>query len=70
MGIAYVLRDARLVSSTSEAIRMINQGAVRLDGERIDDPKVLIKVDGTPRTLQVGKRRFARITLQVEDCLD
>ena len=70
MGIAYVLRDARLVSSTSEAIRMINQGAVRLDGERIDDTKVLIKVDGTPRTLQVGKRRFARITLQVEDCLD
>jgi tyrosyl-tRNA synthetase len=70
MGIAYVLRDARLVSSTSDAIRMINQGAVRLDGERIDDPKVLIKVDGTPRTLQVGKRRFARITLQVEDCLD
>ena len=70
MGIAYVLRDARLVSSTSEAIRMINQGAVRLDGERIDDTKVLIKVDGTPRTLQVGKRRFARITLQAEDCLD
>ena len=70
MGIAHVLRDAQLVSSTSDAIRMINQGAVRLDGERIDDPKVLIKVDGTPRTLQVGKRRFARITLQAEDCLD
>jgi len=66
MGIAHILRDARLVSSTSEAIRMVKQGAVRLDGERVDDPKVLIQVDAKPMTLQVGKRKFSRVTLLPE----
>ena len=63
LGIAYILRDAGLTSSTSEAIRMIKQGAVRIDNERVDDPKTTIEVDGTPKVYQVGKRKFARVTL-------
>ncbi len=61
--IAPILRDAGLTSSSSEAIRMIKQGAVRIDNERVDNPKMTIKVDGTPKVYQVGKRKFARITL-------
>ncbi len=63
LGIAYILRDVGLTSSTSEAIRMIKQGAVRIDNERVDNPKMTIEVDGTPKVYQVGKRKFARITL-------
>ncbi len=65
LGIAYVLRDSALVASTSEAIRMVRQGAVRVDGERISDPKLELEAGGSPRTVQVGKRRFARVTLNV-----
>ena len=54
-GIAYVLRDCGLVASTSEAIRMINQGAVRVDGNRISDPRLALEANGLPRTVQVGK---------------
>jgi tyrosyl-tRNA synthetase len=61
LGIAYVLHGAGLASSTSDAIRMIKQGAVRIDNERIEDPKTLIEVEGKGRVYQVGKRRFARI---------
>jgi tyrosyl-tRNA synthetase len=64
LGIAYVLRDAGLASSTSEAIRLIKQGAVRVDNERIDDPKILVKVGGPSETYQVGKRAFKRIRLE------
>ena len=60
--IANLLKSAGLTSSTSEALRMINQGAVRIDGERIDDKDLLIKT-GTCHVYQVGKRRFARVTL-------
>ncbi len=63
LGIAHILRDVGLTSSTSEAIRMIKQGAVRIDNERVDNPKMTIEVDGTPKVYQVGKRKFARITL-------
>ena len=63
LGIAYVLRDAGLVPSTSEGIRMVNQGAVRLDGVRVADPRLTIEANGMPRTVQVGKRRFARVIL-------
>jgi len=63
LNIAPILRDAGLTSSSSEAIRMIKQGAVRIDNERVDNPKMTIKVDGTPKVYQVGKRKFARITL-------
>ena len=64
-GIAHILRDAGLVSSTSEAFRMVNQGAVRVDGDRVTDPKLALAANGMPRTVQVGKRRFARVVLDV-----
>ena len=62
LGIAHVLREAGLVTSTSEGLRMIKQGAVRIDGERVEDPKLSLAA-GTQHVYQVGKRRFARITL-------
>ncbi len=60
--IANLLRDAGLVSSTSEAIRMIKQGAVKIDGERVEDKELRISA-GTQAVFQVGKRRFARVSL-------
>ncbi|MEN8171105.1 MAG: tyrosine--tRNA ligase [Pseudomonadota bacterium] len=62
MAIASLLSKAELVKSTSEAMRMIQQGAVRIDGERIGDKKLEITV-GSTHIYQVGKRRFARVTL-------
>ncbi len=62
MPIANLLHKAGLVQSTSEALRMIQQGAVRIDGERIDDKKLEISV-GNVHVYQVGKRRFARVSL-------
>ena len=62
LGIAHLLRGAGLVSSTSEAFRMIKQGAVRIDGERVDDRGLEIEA-GSTHVYQVGKRRFARVTL-------
>ncbi|WP_027159811.1 tyrosine--tRNA ligase [Methylobacter luteus] len=61
-GIANLLKDAGLTASTSEAIRMINQGAVKIDGEKISDPKTEIAA-GTKHVYQVGKRKFARVTI-------
>ena len=63
LGIAHLLHQAGLVSSTSEAFRMIKQGAVRLDGERVSD-KALELAAGQTHIVQVGKRRFARVTLK------
>jgi tyrosyl-tRNA synthetase len=63
LGIAHLLREAGLVSSTSEAFRMIKQGAVRIDGERAGDRGLEIDA-GTTHVYQVGKRRFARVTVQ------
>jgi len=60
--IANLLKDAGLTSSTSEAVRMINQGAVKIDGDKVSDPKLTIK-SGTNHIYQVGKRKFARVTL-------
>ncbi len=62
MGLAYLLKQAGLVSSTSEANRMVKQGAVRIDGERVADGRKLIEV-GKTHIYQVGKRRFAKVTL-------
>ena len=63
LGIAHLLKQAGLVSSTSEAFRMIQQGAVRIDGERVADRGLELKA-GTTHVYQVGKRKFARVTLQ------
>jgi tyrosyl-tRNA synthetase len=62
LAIANVLKDAGLTSSTSEALRMIKQGAVRVDGERIDDAQLRLPA-GASCICQVGKRRFARVLL-------
>ena len=62
IGIANLLKEAGLVGSTSDAYRMIKQGAVRIDGERISD-KGLALGAGSAHVFQVGKRRFARVTV-------
>ncbi|NOX43653.1 MAG: tyrosine--tRNA ligase [Gammaproteobacteria bacterium] len=59
--IANLLKEADLTKSTSDANRMIKQGAVRLDGERIENSKLEIPA-GQTHVFQVGKRRFARVT--------
>jgi tyrosyl-tRNA synthetase len=62
MGIASLLKEANLVASTSEAMRMIKQGAVKIDGEKVEDPKLQLS-NAVEAVYQVGKRKFARITL-------
>jgi tyrosyl-tRNA synthetase len=62
LGIANLLKAASLTGSTSEAFRMLKQGAVRIDGERVDDKSLAIK-SGCTHVFQVGKRRFARVTV-------
>ena len=59
--IANLLKDSNLVNSTSEAFRMIKQGAVKMDGEKIND-KDMTPNKGTS-VYQVGKRKFARVTI-------
>ena len=60
--IANLLKDAGLASSTSEAIRMINQGAVKIEGEKVTDTKLEVAV-ATENVFQVGKRKFARVKI-------
>jgi tyrosyl-tRNA synthetase len=62
MPVANLLKEAGLVASTSEALRMIKQGAVRIDGERLEDRDLKIQT-GTTQVYQVGKRRFARVSV-------
>lgn len=57
-----ILRDAGLVDSSSDGIRMIRQGAVKADGERISDTRHILK-PGTCSTIQVGKRRWAHVEI-------
>jgi tyrosyl-tRNA synthetase len=61
--IANALKDAGLVSSTSEGFRMIKQGAVRLDGEKLED-RGLVLEKGADVLCQVGKRKFARLLVR------
>lgn len=61
--IANLLKDAGILESTSEAVRMIKQGAVKIDGEKISDTKLVIAA-GSNHVYQVGKRKFARIYLE------
>lgn len=60
--IAQALKQAGLTASTSESLRMIDQGGVKLDGERLSDKALKLK-SGETVVAQVGKRKFARITL-------
>ena len=62
LAIANVLKAAGLTSSTSEALRMIGQGGVKLDGERVSD-KGLELPAGATHVIQVGKRRAARVSV-------
>ena len=62
IGIAALLKQTGLTSSTSESFRMIQQGAVKLDGAKISDRDLKIK-GGTVVVAQVGKRKFARVSL-------
>ncbi|MCW9024963.1 MAG: tyrosine--tRNA ligase [Gammaproteobacteria bacterium] len=63
LAIANLLQQAGLTQSTSEALRMIKQGAVKIDGEKVSDNKLEI-VAGSTHVFQVGKRRFAKVTLK------
>lgn len=60
--IANILKDAGLVNSTSDAMRMIKQGAVKLDGEKIENIKHQF-TQPLQMVLQIGKRKFAKVTL-------
>jgi tyrosyl-tRNA synthetase len=62
LGLAQLLKAAQLVPSTSEAMRQVKQGAVRIDGEKVDDAGRMIEA-GSTHVFQVGKRRVARVTL-------
>jgi len=61
--LANLLKDVEMTSSTSEAIRMIKQGAVRIDEKKITDTKHIV-ISGNSAVYQVGKRKFKKITLQ------
>lgn len=60
LAIASLLKEAGLVASTSEALRLIQQGAVRIDGERVGDRNLELAA-GSKHVYQVGKRRVARV---------
>ena len=62
LAIANLLKEAGLTSSTSEALRMLGQGAVRIDGDRVEDRGMQFTTPAS-LVLQVGKRRFARVHL-------
>lgn len=63
MHLAQLLKHIALTQSTSEAIRLIKQGAVKIDGEKAIDPAVLLDF-GNTYIIQVGKRRIAKLNLQ------
>ena len=60
--IALLLKDAGLTSGTSDSNRMIKQGAVKIDGEKISDNKLIVSV-GSEAIYQVGKRKFAKVKI-------
>ena len=63
LGLGQVLKQAALTSSTSEAFRMIAQGAVRIDGEKVSDRDLQLAA-GSSAVIQVGKRKFARVSIK------
>ncbi len=62
IAIANLLKEAGLTASTSEALRLIAQGGVKLDGQKVSD-KALTLATGVEVVLQVGKRKFARVKI-------
>jgi tyrosyl-tRNA synthetase len=65
LGLAQALKSAGLVASNSEAFRLIDQRAVRVDGERVEDRAAMLEA-GAEHVLQVGRRRFARVKIVAE----
>ena len=63
IAIANLLKEAGLVASTSEAMRMIKQGAAKIEGEKIVDNKLVINA-GTSAIYQAGKRKFAQVSVK------
>lgn len=64
LALPQLLKQSGLTASTSEALRMIEQGGVKLDGNKISDKKIVVPIDATV-VIQVGKRKFAKVTLHV-----
>ncbi len=62
IAIANLLKEAGLVASTSEAMRMIKQGAAKIDGDKVADNKLMV-AQGSSAIYQVGKRKFAKVTV-------
>ncbi|KAB7623050.1 tyrosine--tRNA ligase [Alkalilimnicola sp. S0819] len=63
LGLAALLKQAGLVPSTSEALRMVKQGAVKIDGQRVEDRGLEVS-PGESRVYQVGKRRYAKVRVK------
>ncbi len=63
--LAQLLKQIQLTPSTSDAMRMIKQGAVKIDGDKASDPALLLPL-GKSYIIQVGKRRIAKVLLQQE----
>ena len=63
IGIVELLKQAKLAASGSEASRLLEQGGVKVDGEKVADRSVKLKA-GSVHVIQVGKRKFARVTLK------
>ena len=63
VAIANLLKEANLVASTSDAMRMIKQGAVKMDGVKVEDTRLQLS-SGLQAVFQVGKRKFAKVTLK------
>lgn len=66
IGLAQLLKQIDLTSSTSESIRMVKQGAVKVNGDKISDPSLKLAV-GKNYIIQVGKRRIAKLNIQQAD---
>ena len=62
IGLANLLKETGLVASTSEANRMVQQGGVKIDGEKVEDAKLVITA--STAVYQVGKRKFAKVTVK------
>ena len=63
--IANLLKQAGLVASTSEALRLMSEGAVKIDSVKIEDKKLMLS-NGATHIYQVGKRRFAKVTVSAK----
>ena len=62
IAIGNLLKESGLVGSTSEAMRMIKQGAVKIDGNKVENPKLILE-KGMSAVFQVGKRKFAKVSI-------